>query len=231
MLVPAPSFPTPKPAPPVRMVPSRVKRIGKGELPFAIPRIDLKGMPSTYMNPGELNVLLGLARSVDPKNILEIGVNEGRTAKILLDNLPGLWGYQGIDVLPGYAFTKQIQSRELPKNPGIWAKHDHRFQLLLKEQGSFDLSPDEVEYCDVTFIDGDHSRKAVMWDTYIALTRVRKGGIIIWHDYHDVPVVDVKDTLDDLGDLGWEITHIEGTWLAYTRVFRDYKLPDPPVWA
>jgi hypothetical protein len=79
------------------------------------------------------------------------------------------------------------------------------------------LTPDALEPCDAAFIDGDHSEAGVAADTNIALALVRKGGIVIWHDY-DNQGVEVTQVLDGLAARGLAIKHIENSWLAFLRI-------------
>jgi predicted O-methyltransferase YrrM len=170
------------------------------------------------MNPGELEVLIALVRSVHPKAVLEFGVNEGRTAKAILDNIPGIEHYQGIDVPLGYVPAKAVQANEVPAQPGHLVKSDPRFELILRQHGSHDLKVADLKLCDAAFIDGDHSFKGVMHDTALARRLVRGGGIIVWHDYHDLGTVDVRDVLDEFHKAGDDIVHVESTWLAFQLV-------------
>jgi predicted O-methyltransferase YrrM len=177
--------------------------------------IDWTGLPRRFLNPGELETLIALVRSVAPRSVLEIGVNVGRTAKAILDNVPGIETYQGVDVLPGYVPSKDVQKNERADDPGEFVKADARFELILRARGSLDLSVADLKSCDVAFIDGDHGRDGVTHDTALARQIVRPGGIIIWHDYHDLGTVDVREVLDEFGAAGEEIFHIDGTWIAY----------------
>lgn len=180
--------------------------------------LDLAGIPTNYMNPGELEVLVALIASVSPKAVCEFGVNAGRTAKVILANVPGIEEYHGWDVLQGYNFACKVQSREVPVHPGYLAAGDERFTLHLSANGTFDMTPSGFLWADAVFIDGDHSARAVEYDTMLARSMVRPGGIIVWHDYHDLGTVDVRDVLDEMWQAGADIVHVEGTWLAYERV-------------
>lgn len=180
--------------------------------------IDWTGLDQRYMNPGELEILIALIRSVNPRGVLEIGVNSGRTARAILDPVPGIEHYQGVDVLPGYLTERKVQRREIPHEPGCMAKGDLRFELILRARGSLDLSASDLRQCDAVFIDGDHGRKAVTHDTQLARQVVRPGGIIIWHDYHDLDVVDVRDVLDEMYLAGACLYHVDNSWLAFEKI-------------
>jgi predicted O-methyltransferase YrrM len=186
--------------------------------------IDWGDMPRRFLNPGELEVLVALVRSVQPRGVLEFGVNVGRTAKAILANVPGIERYQGVDVPVGYVPAMAAQRDEVPAEPGMLVKGDSRFELLVRPRGSHDLRVSDLRPCDAVFIDGDHSRAGVLNDTELARYWVRPGGIIIFHDYHDlrdaagVPLVDVRAVLHDFAAAGHDIKHVEGTWLAFEAI-------------
>jgi len=195
-------------------------------LPLSLPKvaqsqldvrpIDWRGLPQTFMNRGELEVLIALVASVEPKAVLEIGVNEGRTAKAILANVPGIEKYIGIDVPPGYVTAREVQRKEVPEKPGHLASSDGRFELVLRPRGSMDLSEKDFPgLFDAVFIDGDHGFEAVLHDTLLARQIVRPGGVIIWHDYHGQDTVDVRKVLERFHANGSDIRYVEGTWLAF----------------
>ncbi len=187
--------------------------------------IEAGHLPTRFLWPGELDAIIALVRSVKPRNVLEIGTNTGRTARAILDNVPGIERYQGIDVLPGYSFGCSVQAMEIPTRPAYLVKSDPRFELILRARGSFDLTADDLLPADLVFIDGDHSAAAVKHDTALADAVLRPGGMIIWHDYHDQGTVDVRDQLHQFArfpdqraaNIGGEIQHVAGTWLAFQR--------------
>lgn len=186
-------------------------------LPAPAKPYDVAGLPTRYFNPGELETLLYLFESVAPKVIVEIGVNNGRNPAAALRNFPDLVQYVGVDVPPGYAFKMAVQKNEVPQVPGQLALHDPRFKLLLRRRGSFDLSASELPSADAVFIDGDHSREAVLNDYSLARSIVRRGGIIIFHDDNGSDRVEVTPTLNALCDEGAPIQHVADTWLSFER--------------
>ena len=166
------------------------------------------------MNPNELEILVALARSVNAKTAIEIGCNSGRTSRVLLHNVPTLKKLVGIDVTPGYVFSKAVQRNEVPEYPGLYALEDRRFDLRVRPRGSFEFEPEDLPLADFIFVDGDHGRQAVLHDSWLATTRRSPGGMIVWHDYHDRGNVDVKPVLDGLREAGRDIRLVQGTWLA-----------------
>jgi predicted O-methyltransferase YrrM len=147
--------------------------------------------------------------------IVEFGINEGYTAKLLLDNIPSIESYVGIDV-PAYHKTRlETQASEVPQDAGHVVRDDPRVRIIVRAGGSEAVTAREIGPCDAAFIDGDHSPIAVAHDTKLALACIRRG-IIVWHDYCDGSPV--KPMLDIMAAGGAEISHLHGTWLAYERI-------------
>lgn len=181
-------------------------------------KIDWNGLPKRFMNENELETLIALIDSVEPKVVMEFGINVGRTAKAILREVEGIEQYIGVDVLPGYVTPMRVQRKEIPEQAAEMVVGDRRLKLFISENGSFDIKPKDLPKIDVAFIDGDHSDKGVRHDTALARATVRKGGLIIWHDYHDLGTVQVRDVLHEYQREGHIIKHIDGTWLAFEVV-------------
>ena len=181
--------------------------------------IDWTGLPTRFMDHGnkDLETLIALIRSVNPRHVIEFGVNVGRTAKAIMANVPGIERYTGIDVPLSYVPLLALQLYNAVLNPGEMVLDDPRFKLIVSTRGSLDLSPDDLEPCDAAFIDGDHGLEAVMHDTMLVRALMRPGGIIVWHDYHDLGTVDVKAALDGMHQAGDAIYRVDDTWLAFER--------------
>lgn len=178
----------------------------------------MSGLPERYIHPGELDVLISLFNSVGARCVAEFGCNNGRTAAAILRNVPTVERYIGVDVPAGYKFACGVQAREVPAKAGELALADKRFEILLRDRGTFELTADDLPECDAVFIDGDHSEAAVRNDYALARRVVRPGGIIIFHDDNGLRTVDVSRVLDDLAGGGANIRHVSGTWLAFERV-------------
>lgn len=156
---------------------------------------------------------------VKPRTVIEFGCNEGRAAATLMLNLPTIEEYIGIDVLPGYTTVMPCQRKEIPAEPGKYAIGDPRFRLIVKPEGSFDLSPADLPRAQAIFIDADHSEEGVTNDTTLAMLAIEPGGIIVWHDDNRLPQVEVSETLDRLDAMpDAKIIHVAGTWLAFRRM-------------
>jgi predicted O-methyltransferase YrrM len=174
--------------------------------------------PSGFMSAREREVLVALVESVKAKVMIEMGVQEGQAAQVILKNVSTIERYVGIDVEPGYLPIHPHQLRETPEEPGKLVKNDPRFTLIRKPRGSLDVTPEELPACDVVLIDGDHGRAAVLNDSALAHAVLRPGGIIIWHDYDQASPVDVRDVLDELHAQGVELAQIADTWIAIHRI-------------
>jgi predicted O-methyltransferase YrrM len=180
--------------------------------------IDWSGLPKRFMPEGELETLIALIRSVEqPRHVIEFGVNVGRTAKAIMANVAGIERYTGIDVPLDYVPALPIQSDNAVANPGEMVLSDPRFHLIIRPRGSLDLTVTDLAPCDAAFVDGDHSREAVVHDSFLARALVRPGGLIVWHDYHDLGTVDVKAVLDEMHLAGDAIWHVDTTWMAFER--------------
>lgn len=177
----------------------------------------MEGLHSRYVHAGELDVLCHLVRSVDARVMVEFGCNNGRTAAAVLRNVASIERYVGVDVPPGYSFACKVQAKEVPAKAGELALGDPRFELVLRQRGTLDLTADDLPACDVVFIDGDHSEAAVRNDYALACSIVRPGGIVVFHDDNGLQTVDVSRVLDDLAESGADIQHVAGTWLSFCR--------------
>jgi hypothetical protein len=148
--------------------------------------------------------------------MLEIGVHYGQTAKVILDNVPSIESYVGIDLTDNSQLSEE-QKSAMPTEPGRDVDlFEARFSMKLEQFGSFDLTSKDLGPFDVVLIDGDHSLFGVMHDTGLAVRIAKK--LIVWHDYNEH--VDVKPFLDFIRPwfTNFSIEHIAGTWLAYHRV-------------
>jgi len=175
----------------------------------------IEGPFSKYMTAQETAILVTLIGLSDPKVVIEFGCNEGVTSKRILDNVPSIEKYIGIDVAIDHVPVLGCQFWEVPKHPGAYAASDARFQLLTSP--SQYLTADMLEPCDAVFIDGDHSERVVLHESNIARRLVRPGGIICWHDFQN-PAVEVTRAIHKLCDQGWPINCVEHSWLAFTEV-------------
>jgi len=171
--------------------------------------------PNEYLGTEESQLVAGLILSVNPRVVVEFGVNLGKTARLILDASPAIEHYLGIDVPPDHDPRLAVQRNEIPKAAAQYVLGDSRFQLLYRESTTLQIS--DLPVANAVFIDGDHSAIAVRNDSLLARAIITRGGIIVWHDYAN-PVAEVTEVLDQFVADGWPIQHIEGTWLAFLRI-------------
>jgi predicted O-methyltransferase YrrM len=177
--------------------------------------VPIRGPFSKYMTPHETAILVTLIRSVVPNVMIEFGCNAGITAARVLENVPTLETYIGIDVPFDYVPTLRCQRSEVPTNAGAHVADDERFYLFSASSQS--ISAADLEPCDAVFIDGDHSEAAVLHESRLARRLIRGPGIIVWHDFFN-PHVEVTQALDRLHGEGWPINCVDSSWLAFMRV-------------
>lgn len=192
----------------------QIAKIPQSELP--VQPINWDGLPRTYLNAGELEIIVALIRQTHAQTVVEIGLAQGRTAKAILREVPHVKRYIGIDTDPNYRTKLASQWTERAASPGHLALDDPRFDRWLLPRGSLDLTIDDFPPVDAVFIDGDHSSEVVRHDTDLARAIVRPGGIVIWHDCHN-DGVEVTRVLELDSRHGHDIRHIEGTWLAFEK--------------
>ncbi|MDM5224294.1 class I SAM-dependent methyltransferase [Peribacillus sp. NJ11] len=169
-----------------------------------------------YYTSSDVEALIAFSRTFYPKTVIEIGIQQGATAKCILDNSPWIEKYVGIDVIPTHITTLAIQRGEVPQIAGERVKDDSRVELIVKPNGSRDVQPSDLPAADLIFIDGDHSKVGVLLDTILARQVIRQGGIICWHDYRNHLVPDVTAVIDSLNiKEGDHICLIENTMLCF----------------
>jgi predicted O-methyltransferase YrrM len=168
-----------------------------------------------YLSDRETDILIDLINGVSPRAMMEFGCNYGRTAKMILEWVPSLERYIGIDVPRDYVPVLACQRSEVPMMPGFFARDDARFELMVLPGGTRDLATGEM--VDAIFIDGDHSAEGVLHDSLLARRMVRAGGLIVWHDYGN-EAVDVTEVLRQLAKDGWPLSEVCETWLAFMHV-------------
>lgn len=92
-----------------------------------------------------------------------------------------------------------------------------RIELLFGDSAIFDFSPYH-DTIDLFFIDGAHSYDYVRSDTRAALTCVRSGGVIAWHDFGRSGLNGVARWLLEMRAQGWPVVAAPGGSLAYMVV-------------
>lgn len=176
-----------------------------------------------HLVTSEKVILMNLIRCFGYKKVLELGVSEGYTTKFLLGECSSIEKYVGVDVPWGFKTVLPIQQTEVAKVSGGIAMDDGRFRMLLPQNGTQELVDDpaklgETDF-DVCFVDADHSYDGVRRDTLLAWKVVRRGGVIVWHDYNNnlLRPNDVNRFIDEQNiGRGDRIFLVEGTVTCFS---------------
>lgn len=111
-------------------------------------------------------VLLSFILKTKPKAIFEIGTFNGETAEFLAKNS-----------------LAQVYTLDDKRFPFENKRKPKRVFQLRGDSMDFDFSP-YYGFMDIVFVDGAHDYEHVMSDSKNALKMVRRGGIVVWHDYN-----------------------------------------------
>ena len=167
----------------------------------------------------ELIVLSRLVRERSPAAIFEIGTFNGRTAVTLAENAPESTTVYTLDLPRDAPTSLPILSGERKyvdkSQSGDWVRgspHAGKVRQLFGDSATFDFSHYKV---DLVFVDGSHAYDYVISDSRRALSMLRPGGMIVWHDY-----AEWDDVTRALGDLSTQdpkfrsLRRVAGTSLA-----------------
>jgi len=126
-----------------------------------------------------------------PKNmkIAELGIFKGEFSKIILEKVSPSELFL-VDLFP-----EEICSGDKDGNNIVWVNLEQMYDQIVEEFKQFQhikviksytsdfLNSLEDEYLDAVYIDADHSYEGVKLDLNLSLKKVKKGGIIMGHDY------------------------------------------------
>ena len=117
---------------------------------------------------------------LEPKKMLEIGVQNGQSTKTILMAMDKLEDSRliSIDMKDSRQGILEDDYPDLYQHWKLIVGDSHLPEIL--QQAKDEL--DEGEYYDILFIDGDHKNPGVQqdWDDYVPL--VKPGGLILMHD-------------------------------------------------
>jgi len=127
----------------------------------------------------DLRAMLALQNRFQPERCLEIGVHDGHTAALMLAECPWIKEYVGLDLT-----RNQTSGKIVPTVVGELAGGDARFRAVSRPHGTKDLGEGELAGpFDWIFIDAGHNYDQVAFDTAWAAARVKRGGLLVWHDF------------------------------------------------
>jgi predicted O-methyltransferase YrrM len=127
----------------------------------------------------DMVTLASLVAVCQPRQVLEFGTCEGASTWHLWANAPSEANITTLDLPPNtsVAGSTDLDLQGLGSRPML--PKDPRVRLI--EQDSRTWTPDvrDVDFC---FIDAGHSYECVKNDTEKALSVMRPGGLVVWHD-------------------------------------------------
>lgn len=173
----------------------------------------------------ELVIISALTRRTDPQRSFEIGTFDGRTTLNMALNQRA-----GSEVITLDLPAAQLERAAQPLDDGdrtyiLKAASGARFQQrttparivqVYGDSATFDFSR-YAGAVDLMFVDGSHSYDYARSDSRVALSLVRPGGLILWHDYDTPYWPGVTRALNELCAQKREcagLMHIAGTSLC-----------------
>jgi hypothetical protein len=163
----------------------------------------------------------------DARRLFEFGTCTGKTAYLWARNQPVGGTVTTLTLPPDRLGSYQSAAGDDP-TAEAYAREESRFTRFLytgteAERRVVQLYGDSKEFdetpylgaCDMVFVDGSHAHSYVVSDTAKALTMVRPGGLVVWHDYSP----ECPGVFQALNRLATRIPlqHIQGTTLVAFR--------------
>ena len=170
-------------------------------------------------------VLATLAK--DALRIFEFGTGTGKTAYLCARNQPADGVVTTITLPPDRAGAYQASGGDDPAAEGFARREsffsrflysgtpvETRIVQLFGDSKQLDERPYAGSY-DLVFVDGSHAYSYVRADTAKALSMVRPGGLVLWHDYSP----ECPGVFRALNELAARraLMHIQGTTLVAHR--------------
>ncbi len=192
------------------------------------PRVWESAKANGNVRISELAILSAIAAGCeDGTDLFEIGTFDGRTTLNLAFNSPPRCHIRTLD-LPAKQdpkFQLAEGERHMVEKPKPGVRYEKyrltapvavaKIQQLLGDSATFDYSPYEGA-CSLVFVDGSHAYDYALSDTRVAMKLVRRGGIVIWHDYGIWEGVTLAlEELDKSEHYG--LRSIRGTSLVYWK--------------
>ena len=169
-----------------------------------------------------------LARVISPKTVFGIGPLRGCTALLFALNTSPESVVHTLDLPPDGSEPPSLSTtlidddhiRQHARTSGyMYGCHNAgvKVKQLYGDSARFDFSP-YFSRVDLFFIDGAHSYEYVRSDTMNALSCVRNGGVVVWHDYGRWGVNGVSRWLHELARSGKDVWRLPGSSLAILKL-------------
>ena len=167
----------------------------------------------------EVEIMAHLAKMGKPHCVFEFGTFEGFTALTLAMNTPADTKVYTLDLPAGKPRTHfqadgrnihYMTKKELLVFKGT--EYEEKIVPLLGDSATFDYSP-FAHQMDFIFVDACHTYEYVKNDSEKAFGMLKKGGLILWHDYNAGHWDGVVRYLDELSRER-KLYHITGTYFV-----------------
>lgn len=149
------------------------------------------------MNLDEIYNIMLLVKQVNPRNIFEFGTFIGVTTLQLALNTKDETNIYTLNLSSGenetvFEIGNSDEERNLPKlQPGNRFKNSEKgvkITQLYGDSAVFDFST-YADSMDFILVDASHEYEYVKIDTVNAFSMLKRGGMLVWHDYPNAPGV------------------------------------------
>lgn len=168
------------------------------------------------------------AMAKDASTMFEFGTCTGRTTYLWARNLPPDGRVITLTLAPDQLSVYKHERGDREKDARFARTEsqftrfrysgtdvERRIVQLYGDSKEFDETP-YVDACDVVFVDGSHAYSYVVSDSQKALRMVKRGGVILWHDYRGPRTPGVFRALNELARR-LPLRHLAGTSLVVYR--------------
>lgn len=174
----------------------------------------------------ELLTLGAITRMIGPRHVVELGTFQGGSTLVMAANMADGGRIVTVDLDPSqrerheHGLGTGLQEFDLG---GLFRGTRYESMIEQRFSNTLDLhAEDLVGQADLVFIDADHSYAFVTRDTAKAMTFVRPGGWVLWHDYtwtaEDSACAGVTRAVDEFFRRRGGCFQIAGTRFAIHRV-------------
>ncbi|PAW77229.1 MAG: hypothetical protein B9S32_12050 [Verrucomicrobia bacterium Tous-C9LFEB] len=181
-----------------------------------------EGVSSGPMPQRDQDMLIDLLTRLNPETIFEFGTNWGVTTSYFVENTNAkIWTLDICREMFGHDLTGELTMVLSNKETGLAYRQlkasEGRVTQVFRDSLKLDWT--ETEYpatFDLILVDACHAYDFVKSDTEKALSKLRPGGLLLWHDFY--PTVDmwpdVFTYVSEFAKTHSGVLNIKGTALA-----------------
>jgi predicted O-methyltransferase YrrM len=201
-----------------------IKKIDINQVRYILPHFNLM----SYRNAGllqdiDISLLVSLFKSIGARIIVEGGTFTGGTTSILACKFDIIFTIDVDDGVFDKSKTLEGQIPEiLPRTQvgSLCRECENVIQLFGDTTNGDDIKRMRNVIAtygkiDGMFVDFSHRYEDVLSDSINALSMVRNGGLIVWHDVKNDPYIGVIKALEYLPIT---VYHVGGSWIGFCKV-------------